>query len=464
MVSLITERFYFGVGMLLKQRVISWVFFSLLSLFLWQNVIAQTLPDADATEKEAALPLDELRTFVEVFERIKSSYVEPIDDRTLMNNAIKGMVSNLDPHSAYLDSQMYNNLEEMATGQFGGLGIEIEQGDGFIKIVAPIDDSPAANAGIKAGDLIIKINDTPTKDMSLNDASISMQGKVGEKIDLTLVRGDQKPFVVTLTRAKIQVKSVKTQLLEKGYGYIRISQFQTNTGREVNKGLLQLAKENKGRLKGVVLDLRDNPGGLLQAAIDTVDQFVDKGLVVYTKGRLPNSELRFYTNIGDPSGRVPLVVLINNGSASASEIVAGALQDLNRAVIMGVRSFGKGSVQTVLPVNKKEALKLTTALYYTPSGRSIQAQGIEPDIIVSQATVSQNKPSFEVREADLQNHLNNAKKDIPSSANISKAESLQTRDYQLSQALSLLKGLNVVSKSEDNKKKGAITRDEPASN
>ncbi|AWM78914.1 peptidase S41 [Gammaproteobacteria bacterium ESL0073] len=436
--------------MLIKQRIISLMFCSILCSFSGQAVLAQTALDSKNGDQAATLPLDELRTFVEVFERIKSAYVEPIDDKTLMNNAIKGMVSNLDPHSAYLDNKMYNNLEEMATGQFGGLGIEIEQSDGFIKIVAPIDDSPAANAGIQSGDLIVKINDTPTKDMSLNDASISMQGKVGEKIDLTLVRGTKKPFVVTLTRAKIQMKSVKAQLVEKGYGYIRISQFQTNTGKEVNKALSQLVKQNKGPLKGVVLDLRDNPGGVLQAAIDTVDQFVDKGLVVYTKGRLPNSELHFYTNIGDPSNGVPLVVLVNNGSASASEIVAGALQDLNRAVIMGTRSFGKGSVQTILPVNKKEALKLTTALYYTPKGRSIQALGIEPDIVVSQATVSQARPGFEVREADLQNHLNNAKKGMTSHTN--DADNLQIKDYQLSQAISLLKGLSVVSKSDVSKK------------
>lgn len=446
--------------MLIKQRIMLLMFFSILCSFSSEIVFAQTQVGAKDSQQKATLPLDELRTFVEVFERIKSSYVEPIDDKTLMNNAIKGMVSNLDPHSAYLDHQMYNNLEEMATGQFGGLGIEIEQNDGFIRIVTPIDDSPADKAGIKVGDIIVKINDTPTKDMSLNDASISLQGKVGEKVDLTLVRGSKKPFVVTLTRAKIQMRSVKAKLIENGYGYIRISQFQTNTGNEVNKALAQLTKQNKSHLKGVVLDLRNNPGGVLQAAIDTVDQFVDKGLVVYTKGRLPNSELHFYTNAGDPSGGVPLVVLINNGSASASEVVAGALQDLNRAIIMGTRSFGKGSVQTVLPVNKKEALKLTTALYYTPNGRSIQAQGIEPDIVVAPATVSQAKPEFEVREADLQNHLNNAKKEIPSSKTANASESLQAKDYQLSQALALLKGLNVVSKSEVGQKKGVISRDE----
>ncbi|MFD1259131.1 S41 family peptidase [Entomomonas asaccharolytica] len=432
-----------------KQRFMPLVIISLVCSLLGQTAYGQTTPEKSLTT-QGTLPLDELRTFVEVFERIKSSYVEPIDDKTLMDNAIKGMVSNLDPHSAYLDAKMYSSLEEVTSGQFGGLGIEIEQSEGFIKIVTPIDDSPAAKAGIKAGDIILRINDTPTKDLSLTDASEKMQGKIGEKINLIIVRGQGKPFTVTITRAKVQFKSVKTQLLEKDYGYIRIAQFQNNTGKEVKTALTQLAKQNNANLKGIVLDLRNNPGGVLQASIDTVDQFVDKELVVYTKGRLPNTELRFYSNAGDPSKGVPLVVLINNGSASAAEVVAGALQDLKRAVIMGTTSFGKGSVQTVLPINKKEALKLTTALYYTPKGRSIQAQGIVPDIIVAQATVSQNKANFEVREADLQNHLNNAKNDIPSSSIQTNTEQLQNKDYQLSQALSLLKGLNVVTKTEIN--------------
>lgn len=433
-----------------KQHFMPLVIISLVCSLLGQIAYGQTTPEKSVTN-QGTLPLDELRTFVEVFERIKSSYVESIDDKTLMDNAIKGMVSNLDPHSAYLDAKMYSSLEEVTSGQFGGLGIEIEQSEGFIKIVTPIDDSPADKAGIKAGDIIVKINDTPTKDMPLNDASEKMQGKIGEKINLTIVRGQGKPFTVTITRAKVQFKSVKSQLLEKDYGYIRISQFQNNTGKEVKTALTQLAKQNNTNLKGIVLDLRNNPGGVLQASIDTVDQFVDKELVVYTKGRLPNTELRFYSNVGDPSNGVPLVVLINNGSASAAEVVAGALQDLKRAVIMGTTSFGKGSVQTVLPINKKEALKLTTALYYTPKGRSIQAQGIVPDIIVAPATVSQNKVNFEVREADLQNHLNNAKNDIPSSSIKTNTDQLQNKDYQLSQALSLLKGLNVVTKTETDK-------------
>lgn len=413
----------------------------------------QSNAETTTAKQQATLPLDEVRTFVEVFERIKSSYVEPIDDKTLMDNAIKGLVSNLDPHSAYLDASSYRNLEEVTSGQFGGLGIEIEQTDGFIKIITPIDDSPAAKAGIKAGDIIVKIDDVPTKDLPLSSAADKMRGKLGEPIHLTLVRDKSKPFVVTIIRAKVQVPSIKSRLLEKDYGYIRIAQFQNNTGKEVKTALQQLNKLNKEKLKGLVLDLRNNPGGVLQAAVTTVDQFVDKGLIVYTKGRMANSELRFYAESGDPSHGVPLVVLINNGSASAAEIVAGALQDLKRAIIIGTTSFGKGSVQTVLPINKKEALKLTTALYYTPNGRSIQAQGIVPDITVQQATVSQNQKVFEVREADLQNHLNNSLgKDKPSSSIKVDQINSTDKDFQLSQAIALLKGLNVVTKvTTDNK-------------
>ncbi len=410
-----------------------------------QNHSNQPVATNSSTKQQASLPLDEVRTFVNVFERIKSSYIEPIDDKTLMDNAIKGMVSNLDPHSVYLDSKSYHALEDMTNGQYGGLGIEIEQKEGFIRIITPLDDSPAAKAGIQAGDIIVKINDIPTKDMSLDDAGNKLAGKIGEKINLTIVRQLSDPFIVTITRAKVQVPSVKSQLLEKNYGYLRIAQFQHNTGKEVSKGLAQLNQQNGSKLKGIVLDLRNNPGGILQEAVTTVNQFVSKGLIVYTKGRMANSETRFYADIGDPSLGIPMVVLINNGSASAAEIVAGALQDLKRAVIMGTTSFGKGSVQTVLPINKTEALKLTTALYYTPNGRSIQAQGIVPDIMVEQATISKNQKQFEVREADLQNHLNNSTgKERPSSKVKAAQIKIQDEDYQLSQAIALLKGLNVV--------------------
>ena len=409
---------------------------------------AETPPAAPAAAsgKEAPLPLDELRTFAEVLDRVKAAYVEPVDDKTLLENAIKGMLSNLDPHSAYLDPEEFAELQESTSGEFGGLGIEVGTEDGFIKVVSPIDDTPAAAAGIQPGDLIVQIDGKPTKGQSMNEAVDSMRGKPGSSITLTIVRGGGRPFDVSLKRAIIKVKSVKTQLLEPNYGYLRITQFQVNTGDEVVKALAQLKKDNKGKLKGLVLDLRNNPGGVLQSAVEVADAFLTKGLIVYTKGRIPNSELRFSADPADPSEGVQLVVLINGGTASAAEIVSGALQDQKRAILMGTDSFGKGSVQTVLPLNNDRALKLTTALYYTPNGRSIQAQGIVPDIEVERAKVTREQSDFEgFKEADLQGHLANGNggKDRPTQSGKAPQAAPQDSDYQLSQALSLLKGLSV---------------------
>lgn len=402
---------------------------------------------APAKNEQGSVPLDELRTFAEVFERIKNSYVEPIDDKTLLENAVKGMLNNLDPHSAFLDKEEARDLNEHTQGEFGGLGIEVGTEDGFIRIISPVDDSPAAKAGIEAGDLIIKIDGKPTKSMTLVDAVNSMRGKPNTSITLTIVRDGGMPFDVQLKRAAIKTQSVKSSTLEKGYGLIRISQFQVNTGNEVAKAIAKLRKENKNHeLKGLVLDLRNNPGGVLQAAVEVVDQFVDEGLIVYTKGRMPRSELRFNAS-GRNANKIPLVVLINGGSASASEIVAGALQDHKRAVLMGTDSFGKGSVQTVLPLNGDRALKITTALYYTPKGRSIQAQGIVPDIIVERAKVTNTESNpFAIREADLAGHLGNGNggQERPTDGKGQRKPSLQEQDYQLAQALNLLKGLNVL--------------------
>ena len=394
---------------------------------------------------KAPLPLDELRTFAEVMDRIKSAYVEPVDDKTLLENAIKGMLSNLDPHSAYLEPEAFAELQESTSGEFGGLGIEVGTEDGFVKVVSPIDDTPASKAGIQPGDLIVKIDGQPTKGLSLMEAVDKMRGKAGSKITLTLVREGGRPFDVVLTRAVIKVKSVKSQLLDDGYGLIRISQFQVNTGDEVGKALGKLRKDNGKKLSGVVLDLRNNPGGVLQAAVEVADHFLKKGLIVYTEGRIANSELRFNADPADASEGVPLVVLINGGSASASEIVAGALQDHKRGVLMGTDSFGKGSVQTVLPLNNDRALKLTTALYFTPNGRSIQAQGIVPDIEVTRAKVTREQGDETVKEADLAGHLGNGNggADKPSGSKKKKEPRPQDDDYQLSQALNLLKGLNV---------------------
>jgi carboxyl-terminal processing protease len=415
--------------------------------------VAEKIPAAAiSSDANAPLPLEELRTFAEIMDRIKAAYVEPVDDKTLLENAIKGMLSNLDPHSAYLDPADFAELQQSTSGEFGGLGIEVGQEEGFLKVISPIDDTPASKAGIQPGDLIIKIDGQPTKGLNMTESVDKMRGKIGSKILLTIVReGTPKPFDVELERAVIKVKSVKSQLLDEHYGYLRISQFQVNTGSEVGNALAQLKKQNDGKkLRGIILDLRNNPGGVLQAAVEVTDHFLSKGLIVYTKGRIANSELRFSADAADASGGVPLVVLINGGSASASEIVAGALQDHKRGVVMGTDSFGKGSVQTVLPLNNERGLKLTTALYFTPNGRSIQAQGIVPDILVRRAKITSEQDSENFKEADLAGHLGNGNggADKPS---ISKGKGKtavavprpQDDDFQLSQALSLLKGLSV---------------------
>ena len=403
-------------------------------------------PAATPATAKGQLPLDELRTFAEVLDRIKSAYVEPVDDKTLLENAIKGMLSNLDPHSSYLDPEDFRDLQESTSGEFSGIGIEVGMDGGLFKVVAPIDDTPAAAAGIKPGDIILKIDGKPTSNLSMMDVVGMLRGKVGTSVELTLVRNEDDPFDLELTRAAIPVKSVRSLMLDQGYGYVRISQFQVNTGEELGNALTALKKENEGvKLKGLILDLRNNPGGVVQASVEVADHFLKKGLIVYTKGRIPNSEMRFSADSADLSEGVPLVVLINEGSASASEIVAGALQDHKRAIVMGTESFGKGSVQTVLPLTNDRALKLTTALYFTPDGRSIQAQGITPDIEVRPAKVTREKDRESYREADLAGHLGNGNggADKPSSKAAKAAPRPQDDDYQLNQALNLLKGLNV---------------------
>ena len=408
-------------------------------------VLALGILPVQAQERETAapLPLNELRTFTEVLERIRTSYVEPVDDATLLENAIRGMLEGLDPHSASLEPDACQGLQATTTGQFGGLGLEVGQEDGFIKVISPIDDTPASRAGIAPGDLIVKIDDHPVKGMSLMDAVEQMRGAPGSKITLTLVRGAGRPFDVQLERAVIKVRSVRTETLEPGYAYLRITQFQNNTGDEVRRSLVSL--NEKGELKGLVMDLRNNPGGVLQSAVEVADAFLTEGLIVYTKGRLANTELRFNATAGNPSADVPVVVLINGGSASASEIVAGALQDWGRAVIMGTDSFGKGSVQTVLPLNNDRALKLTTALYYTPKGRSIQAQGIVPDIHVERAQLTRSADDVGYREADLLGHLNNSSGEERPTLRLAATgeDAERDADYQLNQALNLLKGLNI---------------------
>ena len=403
------------------------------------------------------LPYKELRSFTEVFGRIKRDYVETVSDKKLLEDAIRGMLSGLDPHSAYLDIEQYKDLREGTTGQFGGLGIEVTMEDGFVKVVSPIDDTPAEKSGMKAGDIIVRLDKKPVKGMTLGDAVKIMRGAPGTDILLTVLReGEEAPLKITITRAIIKVKSVKNRMLEEDFGYVRISSFQSPTGEGLTKAIAELKKENKGKLKGLVLDLRNNPGGVLNAAVEVSDAFLEEGLIVYTEGRIKNSEMRFNAAPGDLVNGSPIVVLINAGSASASEIVAGALQDHRRAIIMGEKSFGKGSVQTILPTGKNAAVKLTTARYYTPSGRSIQAEGIEPDIELAKVKLESLKASSfkPVKEADLSHHLDNNDKDNSKKPikdkNVEKEEAKKSgvdiRDYALHEALTLLKGLSILKK------------------
>lgn len=407
----------------------------------------------DQTETSTAvdsgkLPLDDLRTFTKVYEHIRKGYVEEIDDSTLLEYAIKGMLSELDPHSSYLNANSFDDLQVHTTGEFGGLGIEVGMEDGFVKVVSPIDDTPAAKAGVESGDLIIKLDDKPVKGMSLGEAVDMMRGVKGSDITLTVVRdGVDQPFDLVITRDIIKVQSVRSRILEDGYGYLRIAQFQVGTGEDTHTAVKKMMSADSA-LKGLIIDLRNNPGGVLQASVEVADAFLDEGLIVYTEGRVNNSDMRYEAEPGDLTAGLPIVVLINDGSASASEIVAGALQDHRRAVILGTQSFGKGSVQTVIPLSEERAIKLTTALYFTPNGRSIQAQGIEPDIEVERATVTSLRSRSRTTEADLSGRLDNGNGgDASDSKTRDEAnrerDDLFTRDNQMFEALNLLKGINL---------------------
>jgi len=398
------------------------------------------------------IPFEGLKTFSEVYGRIQQDYVEPVPDDKLLEDAIRGMLSGLDPHSTYLDQEQYNELKVGTTGQFGGLGIEVGMENGFVKVIAPIDDTPAFHAGIKAGDLIIRLDDKPVKGMSLNDAVKMMRGEPGSPIVLTVVReGVEQPLKITITRDIIKIKSVKSRMLEDGYGYLRITSFQSKTGDNMVEAVDEMKK--KGALKGLILDLRNNPGGVLNAAVAVSDAFLESGLIVYTDGRVEDAKMRFSATPHDITGGAPIVVLINGGSASASEIVAGALQDHKRAVIMGEKTFGKGSVQTILPTSNGGAVKLTTARYYTPSGRSIQAEGITPDVPISRVKLEMAAKSefAPIKEADLTGHLSNDKSKKGGDAKDKDGErldeALALQDYPLNEALNLLKGINIVHKN-----------------
>jgi len=412
--------------------------------------IAMSTTGTVLAEKEQAvsLPFEELRTFTEIFGRIKQDYVEEVTDKKLLESAIRGMLVGLDPHSSYLNEEEYKELRVGTTGRFGGLGIQVTMEDGFVKVISPIDDTPAKRAGMEAGDLIIKLNDQPVKGMTLTGAVKIMRGEVGSDIDLMVVReGTPSPFKVTITRDVIKVKSVRSRTLDDGFGYVRISSFQSPTGAAVDAAVAKLNAENGGQLKGLVLDLRNNPGGVLDGAVAVSDTFLDSGKIVFTEGRVKDSQMDFNAAKGDLLNGAPMVVLINEGSASASEIVAGALQDHKRAVIMGRKSFGKGSVQTILPTGNGGAVKITTARYFTPSGRSIQATGIEPDIVLKRVKLEKlDKKKFKsIKEADLSGHLENGakKKAKKKAAKGEEVKGVDLRDYPLTEALNLLKGIAI---------------------
>lgn len=404
---------------------------------------------SNACAEKAAKPAEEadtyelLNLFGEVMERAKTSYVEEVDDKKLIESAINGMLVSLDPHSSYLDAQSYKYMNEQTKGKFGGLGIEVTMENGVVKIVSPIDDTPAAKAGLKPGDYITNIDGEQVIGMSLNDAVDKMRGKVGSKVKLTIRRVGEKPFEVTLKREEVKIQSVKNDIKSGDVAYIRITSFSGDTDKMVEKAIKQAKKELKGNIKGVVLDVRNNPGGLLDQAVNISDLFLDKGEIVSTRSRNEEDTVRYTAKEGDITEGLPIVVMINDGSASASEILAGALQDHKRAIILGEKSFGKGSVQTVVPLGKYGAMRLTTARYYTPSGRSIQATGIIPDIEVHPAKVEEYINNYGLSEAEYRNALKNeATGEDKKTENNTKDEDWR-KDYQLSRAVDLVKALGI---------------------
>lgn len=396
-----------------------------------------------ASESELGLPLEELRAFAEVLDRIRSAYVDPVDDRTLLESAIRGMLSQLDPHSSYLDEEAYRNLQESTRGEFGGIGIEVDHENGWVRVVAPMDDTPAQRAGLKSGDLIVRIDDRPVREMSLDDAVNALRGEVGTEVRLDVRReGTAELLEMLLTRARIEVPSVSSQMLEPGFGYVRIAQFQSRTGEDLLQALAELELQRPTGLYGLILDLRNNPGGVLQASVAVADAFLETGRIVYTRGRLASAQVSYSASGRDRAPDVPIVVLINEGSASAAEIVAGALQDHRRALVLGTPSFGKGSVQTILPLSDERAIKLTTALYYTPEGRSIQAYGIVPDIHVDPGESGRRNGTRARRESDLPRHLRG--NDAPSDA----VSAPVSDDRQIMEALNILRGLHLLSRRD----------------
>lgn len=408
------------------------------------NVRAATSKDDDANTYEL------LNLFGEVMERAKLNYVEEVSDKKLIESAINGMLTSLDPHSSYLDADSFNYMSEQTKGKFGGLGIEVTMDNGLVKVVSPIDDTPAAKAGIKAGDYITNINGETVVGMSLNDAVSKMRGKVGEKVKLSIRRVNSKPIELTIKRQEIKIQSVKNEIKEDSIVYIRISSFTEDVDKSVSEAITKAKKKLKNKLLGIVIDVRNNPGGLLDQAVDVSDLFLEKGEIVSTRSRNEPDTVKYMANEGDIAKGLPIVVIINEGSASASEILAGALQDHHRAIILGEKSFGKGSVQTVIPLRDYGAMRLTTARYYTPSGRSIQAKGIEPDVEVKPAKIEELESyTLNISEADLNNALKNDS-DIDAGNEKKNGKSKEDlADYQLVRALDLVKALALYSKSDE---------------
>lgn len=447
-----------------------------LGYFLGILATAYIAPTLAAEASQQKIPLSDLQRFTAVVEHIRKYYVKPVDDSVLFENAIRGMLTGLDPHSNYLDPSEFSDLRVNTSGKFGGLGIEVTLEEGAVKVISPIDDTPAQRAGIKAGDLIIRLDTTLVKGLNLKQAVDLMRGERGSDILLTIIRkGATKPLSIKVTRDIIKVKSVKAKLLENHYAYLRVAQFQSKSAEDLSNAIEKLKKESNNQLKGAILDLRNNPGGVLEASVKISDLFLDKDklqnneLIVYTEGRLPGSKIEERALTKDTLNGAPLVVLVNEGSASASEIVSGALQDHKRALIVGTQTFGKGSVQTVLPLRDKHGLKLTTALYYTPGGRSIQAHGITPDIEVPDIKIPEDAQNaanwFTLREADLQGHLDNKQdklnQPIEQAQNEEEKEAqkhLIIEDYQLNEALNLLKALALLGSDFDTSKRMVYNR------
>ena len=404
-------------------------------------------------ESENANTYELLNLFGDVMERAKNSYVEEVSDQQLIEAAINGMLTSLDPHSSYMDGKDFKYMSEQTKGKFGGLGIEVTMENGVVKVITPMDDTPAYKAGLKPGDYIVNIDGESVVGMSLNDAVDRMRGKVGSKVKLTIRRFNEKPFDVTIKREEIKIQSVKTDMKGDDVLYIRITSFSEDIDKNITKAVKNAMKKHKD-LKGIVIDIRNNPGGLLDQAVSVSDLFLDKGEIVSTRSRNEEDTVKYTAKPGDITNGLPIVVIVNDGSASASEIVAGALQDHKRAVILGEKTFGKGSVQTIIPLNNNGAMRLTTARYYTPSGRSIQVKGIVPDVIVKPSKVEEIESTFELSEGEYQNALKNDSEDKKDAQKLAadKAEKEElAKDYQLSRALDLVRALGIYKQGQSDK-------------